>query len=173
MQYKVKSQDLVDHTLWVTVWNAGKMKSKSFLGETCIAMGRASLHHHMVERWYELHDFVDTGVVMATPVGHTPCYYKYPSAESKETASQATPQQLVADKAESKEAMPEATLQQLVEDEQATPQQTIQNEQATSQQLVSDKDEIEPMPLLKITQREDESNSKEIPIRTAESMTFN
>ena len=58
-------------TLWVTVWNHDSIGANLFMGETCISL--AGNLRHSVERWYELHDFAECGmVVMATPFGHTP-----------------------------------------------------------------------------------------------------
>lgn len=63
--------DLPKRTLWVTVWSWDRLGANSFIGETCIALGGGKLRYTS-ERWYELHDFTETGVIMATPAGHTP-----------------------------------------------------------------------------------------------------
>ncbi len=43
------------------------------MGETCISLNGNLRHSN--ERWYELHDFAETGlVVMATPFGRTPTH---------------------------------------------------------------------------------------------------
>ena len=63
--------DIQMRTLWVTVWNHDSIGANLFMGETCISL--AGDLRHSVERWYELHDFAECGmVVMATPFGHTP-----------------------------------------------------------------------------------------------------
>ncbi len=60
-------------TLWVTVWDHGSLGGSHFMGETCISLN-GDLRHSS-ERWYELHDFAETGmVVMATPFGRTPTH---------------------------------------------------------------------------------------------------
>ena len=60
-------------TIWVTVWDHGSLGGNHFMGETCISLNGNLRHSN--ERWYELHDFAETGlVVMATPFGHTPTH---------------------------------------------------------------------------------------------------
>lgn len=65
----------------MTVWDQGSFGANHFMGETCISM--SGNLRHSTERWYELHDFAESGmVVMATPFGHTPTpNHSYTSTE--------------------------------------------------------------------------------------------
>lgn len=90
LQYKVKKRDLIQRTLWVTVWNWDRLGANSFLGEICISLGGANLRRTS-ERWYELHDFTETGVVMATPVGHTPLPPDHSSSLTRKQHAPRTP----------------------------------------------------------------------------------
>ena len=62
MQYKIGSEDVTSRALWLTVWSAGRLGNQ-FLGEACIPLGSLDLTDPG-ERWYQLHDFVETGVVL-------------------------------------------------------------------------------------------------------------
>ena len=145
LQYKVPKRDLHSRTLWVTVWSWDRLGANSFIGETCIALGGAHLRYTS-ERWYELHDFTETGVIMATPVGHTPLPR---SRRRKHTSSQAPP------------------LEQAPPVKQAPPL-----EQAPK----DDEEESKPGTPLLITQAEEEKdnpNTMRIPVVTVEDFDIN
>lgn len=48
--------------MWLTIWSAGRLGNQ-FLGEACIPLGSLDLSDPG-EQWYQLHDFVETGVVL-------------------------------------------------------------------------------------------------------------
>lgn len=48
--------------MWLTVWSAGRIGNQ-FLGEACIPLGPLDLTDPG-EQWYQLHDFVETGVIL-------------------------------------------------------------------------------------------------------------
>ena len=62
MQYKISSEDVTSRAMWLTVWSAGRLGNQ-FLGEACIPLGSLDLTDPG-QRWYQLHDFVETGVVL-------------------------------------------------------------------------------------------------------------
>lgn len=83
VQYKVDPADVHLRTLWVTIWDHGSFGVNHFMGETCISL-TGNLRHSS-ERWYELHDFAESGmVVMATPFGCTPTHHSPPQTLPRE-----------------------------------------------------------------------------------------
>ena len=48
--------------MWITVWSAGRLGNQ-FLGEACVPFSSLDLTDPG-QRWYQLHDFVETGVVL-------------------------------------------------------------------------------------------------------------
>ena len=48
--------------MWLTVWSAARLGNQ-FLGEACIPLGALDLTDPG-EQWYQLHDFVETGVIL-------------------------------------------------------------------------------------------------------------
>ena len=48
--------------MWLTVWSAARIGNE-FLGEACIPLGSLDLTDPG-QRWYQLHDFIETGVVL-------------------------------------------------------------------------------------------------------------
>lgn len=62
MQYKIGSEDVTSRAMWLTVWSAGRLGNQ-FLGEACVPLGSLDLTDPG-QRWYQLHDFVETGVVL-------------------------------------------------------------------------------------------------------------
>ncbi len=89
VQYKVDSANIHLRTLWVTVWDHGSFGANHFMGETCISL-TGDLRHSS-ERWYELHDFAESGmVVMATPFGRTPTHHSSQTASHEESPPHST-----------------------------------------------------------------------------------
>ncbi len=85
MQYQVDPASIHLRSVWITVWNHGSFGTNSFMGETCISL-TGNLRHSS-ERWYELHDFAESGmVVMATPFGSTPTYHLPQTLMSRESS---------------------------------------------------------------------------------------
>ena len=82
MQYKISKEDVTSRAMWLTVWSAGRLGNQ-FLGEACIPLGSLDLSDPG-EQWYQLHDFVESGVVLpsnltgsASPLpGHTPSHHR-------------------------------------------------------------------------------------------------
>ena len=62
LQYKIGQEDVTSRAMWMTVWSAGRLGNQ-FLGEACIPLGSLDLTDPG-QRWYQLHDFVETGVVL-------------------------------------------------------------------------------------------------------------
>jgi hypothetical protein len=48
--------------MWLTVWSAARIGNQ-FLGEACIPLGSLDLTDPG-QRWYQLHDFTETGVIL-------------------------------------------------------------------------------------------------------------
>ena len=61
-QYKISKEEVTSRAMWLTIWSAGRLGNQ-FLGEACIPLGSLDLSDPG-EQWYQLHDFVETGIVL-------------------------------------------------------------------------------------------------------------
>lgn len=82
MQYKIAKEDVTSRAMWLTVWSAGRLGNQ-FLGEACIPLSSLDLSDPG-EQWYQLHDFVESGVILPTNMagsasplpGHAPSHHR-------------------------------------------------------------------------------------------------